>query len=267
MFAAMNVRKLRLSIVTVVLVMGLAACGKDLQPSPTTAPTATAEDATPTGLTVGVLADRIAEGWKTVDRYRSVTTTRSLGTPEGASASPQADSGATEVIEEVILPDQRRQVVTTGGIEQSEIVAAGGNIYGKGPNLPGITQPNRDPEVWITINGNVLGPNNAYSGFYQSLLLPAQPPYAALTDDVRKRPAEELGTAEVGGRTCQQYRLVDTTLTGERVVVVLSLAENGLVCSIETTSDSSVTTSVFSYDQPATIALPASPVPAPAENG
>lgn len=265
MFAAMNVRKLRLSIVTVLLVMGLAACGKDLQPSPTTAPTATEQNATPTGLTVGVLADRIAEGWKTVDRYRSVTTTRSLGTPE--SASPMADSGSTEVIEEVILPDQRRQVVTAGGIEQSEIVAAGGNIYGKGPGLPGITQPNRDPDVWITINGNVLGPNNAYSGFYQSLLLPAQPPYAALTDDVRKRPAEELGTAEIGGKICQQYRLVDTTLTGERVVVVLSLADDGLVCAIETTSDSLVTTSVFSYDQPTSIALPASPVPAPAENG
>lgn len=260
MFAAMNGRTLRLPIVIALLVLALAACGKDLQPSPTTAPTATQKEATPAGLTVGVLADRITESWKTVDRYRSETTTRSLGTPE-------TDAASTEVIEEVILPDQRRQVVTTGGVQQSEIVAAGGNIYGRGPNLPGISQPNRDPAVWITINGNVLGPNNSMSGFYQSLLLPAQPPYAALTEAVRNRPAEELGADEIGGKTCQQYRLVDTTLTGERVVVVLSLADDGLVCAIETTSDSSVTTSVFSYDQPASIELPASPVPAPAENG
>jgi hypothetical protein len=259
MFAAMNVRMLRLPIVIALLALGLAACGKDLQPSPTAVPTATIEEATPSGLTAGMLAERIAEGWKTVERYRSVTTTESIGTP-GAAAS-------TEVIEEVILPDQRRQVVTTGGVEQSEIVAAGGNIYGWGPKLPGISQPNRDPDVWITINGNVLGPNNSMSGFYQSLLLPAQPPYAALTDAVRNRPADELGRAEIGGKSCQQYRLVDTTLTGERVVVVLSLADDGLVCAIETTSDSSVTTSLFSYDQPASIMLPASPVPAPAENG
>jgi hypothetical protein len=265
MFATMNVRTLRLPIVIALLVFALAACGKDLQPSPTTAPSATHDDATPAGLTVGVLADRIAEGWKTVDRYRSETTTTGLGTPE--SASPEAETPSTEVIEEVILPDQRRQVVTTNGVEQSEIVAAGGNIYGRGPNLPGISQPNRDPEVWITINGNVLGPNNAFSGFYQSLLLPAQPPYAALTEGVRNRPAEELGAAELGGRICRRYRIVDTTLTGERVVVVLSLAEDGLVCAIETTSDSSVTTSIFTYDQPASIELPASPVPAPVENG
>jgi hypothetical protein len=260
MFADMNVRIVRLPIVIALLALGLAACGKDLQPSPTAVPTATEKEATPSGLTVGVLADRIGEAWKTVDRYRSVTTTKSSGTPE-------ADDQSTEVIEEVILPDQRRQVVTTGGVEQSEIVAAGGNIYGRGPNLPGIAQPNRDPEVWITINGNVLGPDNSMSGFYQSLLLPSQPPYAALTDAVRNRPAEELGRAEIGGKSCQQYRLVDTTLTGERVVVVLSLADDGLVCAIETTSDSSVTTSLFTYDQPETIALPASPVPAPAENG
>jgi hypothetical protein len=260
MFSGMNVRMLRLPIVVALLAIGLAACGKDLQPSTTMAPTATQEEATPAGLTVGVLAGRIAEGWKTVDRYRSETTTRGLGTPEAEAAS-------TEVIEELILPDQRRQVVTTSGVEQSEIVAAGGNIYGRGPNLPGISQPNRDPDVWITINGNVLGPNNTFSGFYQSLLLPAQPPYAALTETVRNRPAEELGAAEIGGKTCRQYQIVDTTLTGERVVVVLSLADDGLVCAIETTSDSSVTTSIFTYDQPASIELPASPVPAPGENG
>ncbi len=251
---------LRLPVVIVLLAVALAACGKDLQPSPTAVPTATEAEATPSGLTVGVLADRIAAGWKAVERYRSVTTTKSIGTPDANAAS-------TEVIEEVILPDQRRQVVTTGGVQQSEIVAAGGNIYGRGPQLPGISQPNRDPDVWITINGNVLGPNNSMSGFYQSLLLPAQAPYAALTDAVRNRPAEELGTAEIGGKTCQQYRLVDTTLTGERVVVVLSLADDGLVCSIETSSGSAITTSLFTYDQPASIALPASPVPAPAENG
>ncbi|MCO5223543.1 MAG: hypothetical protein M9947_18495, partial [Thermomicrobiales bacterium] len=162
---------------------------------------------------------------------------------------------------------QRHQLVLVDGVEQSEIVAAGGNIYGRGTTLPGIEQPNRDPNVWITINGNVLGPNNSFSGFYQSLLLPVQPPYAGLSDDDRAKPAEELGSTEIGGRTCQQYRIVDTTLTGTRVEVTLSLADNGLVCAIETRSGNSVTSTIYTYDQPAQIDLPASPVPAPAENG
>lgn len=262
MFADMNVRIFRLPLLIAFLFLAvlLGACGKDLQQTPTTVPTATQNQSTPVGLTVGVLADRISAGWQGVERYRSNTVTHSTGTPVSTESS-------TEIIEEVILPDQRRQVVTMNGVQQSEIVAAGGNIYGRGINLPGLSQPNRNPDVWITINGNVLGADNIYSGFYQSLLLPAQPPYGALTESERNRPAEELGPAQFGGQTCQQYRIIDTTLTGERVEVILSLAGNGLVCAIETTSDSSVTTSVFSYDQPATIELPASPVPAPAENG
>lgn len=237
------------------LVVTLSACGKDAQPLPT----ATSE-ATPVVATVGMLADRIASGWKTIDRYRSVTTIAVPGTPGVAGTG-------TDVIEEVILPDQRRQVVTANGVLQSEIVAAGGTIYGRGPDLPGMTQPNRNPDVWITITGAVLGPDNAFSEFYRSLLLPSQAPYAGLSDEQRKRPVEMLGTVEIAGTVCQQYRIVDTTLTGERVVIVLSLADDGLVCSIETTSEASVSTSVYSYDQPDVIALPASPVPAPLENG
>lgn len=245
------------------LALVVAACGSDIEQTPTAVPTgistAPPESATPEGLTVGQLADRIAAGWATIDRYRAVTTMQANGTP-------QAGSGA-ETVEEAILPNQRHQIVTVDGVVQSEIVAVGGNIYGRGPGLPGIQQPNRDPEVWITINGNVLGPDNPMSAFYQSLLLPVQAPYAGLDESDRAKPAEALGDVQIGNQTCRQYRIVDTTLTGERVEVVLSLAESGLVCSIQTTSDHSVTTTIYSYDQPRDIALPASPVPAPAENG
>jgi hypothetical protein len=255
----MNVRHLRTPIALAALVFVLAACGKDLDPTPTSEPTVTQGEATPAGLTVGELAGRIAAGWAEIDRYRAVTAMQTSGSPTVA--------GATETIVEVIVPDLRRQVVMLDGVEQSEIVASGGNIYGRGVSLPGIDQPNRDPAVWITINGNVLGPNNPASGLYQSLLLPVQPPYAALEQNDRDKPAELLGVVEVGGQACTQYRIVDTTLTGERVDVLLALADSGLVCSIQSTSDHAVTTTVYTYDQPADIAIPASPVPAPAENG
>ena len=165
----MNVRIVRLPIVIAALALLLTACGAEIDPSPTVVPSATPEAATPTGLTAGQLSERIGVGWGEIDRYRAVTTTQTIG-------SPAAGSVSRETVEEVILPDQRRHVVSVNGVVQSEIVSAGGNIYGRGPALPGIVQTNRDPDVWITINGNVLGPDNAASGFYQSLLLPVQPP-------------------------------------------------------------------------------------------
>ena len=256
----MNVRFSRFSTVLVALVFVLVACGKDLDPSPTAVPTVTQDEGTPAGLTVGLLADRIATGWDGIDRYHALTTMQSSGSPTAASAT-------TETVEEAILPDRRRQMVSVNGAQQSEIVAAGGNIYGRGVGLPGIEQPNRDPEVWITINGNVLGPNNAWSGFYQSLLLPVEPPYSALDEADRARPVEELDVVDVTGRACRQYRIVDTALTGERMEIVIALEESGLLCSIKTTSGNSFTSTVYTSDQPVEIALPASPVPAPAENG
>lgn len=260
MFAHMNVRRFSAPVILVALALLLAACGQEIEPDPTVVPTATDGTAVPDGLTVGALADRIGVAWQAIERYQSETTTYTLASPEPAQASLQ-------IIEAAILPDHRQQVVLQDGIVQSEIVASGGNIYGRGPNLPGISQPNRDPDVWITINGNVLGPNNSFSGFYQSLLLPIEPPYSALDDADRSRPVEELGVVDVGGRSCKQFRIVDTTMTGDRVEIVLALEESGLVCSIETTSGNSSTSSIYVYDQPAEIDLPASPVPAPAENG
>jgi hypothetical protein len=256
----MNVRFVQLPLAIVALALLLAACGAEIDQPPTVVSTATPDAATPIGLTVGQLAERIGAGWAEIDRYRAVTTTQSIG-------SPVAGSVHRETVEEVILPGQRHQVVSVNGVVQSEIVSAGGSIYGRGPALPGIVQTNRDPAVWITINGNVLGPDNAASGFYQSLLLPVQPPYAGLSQSDRDKPAEELGSVDVAGQPCQQYRIVDTSLTGERVEIVLALTESGLTCSIQTTSAHAVTTTVYTYDQPAVIVVPASPVPAPAENG
>jgi hypothetical protein len=258
----MNVRAWKLSLAIAALTLVLVGCGTDLDKSPTEAPTATTDAATPTVLTVGHLADRIAAAWETIDRYRAVTTT--TGSDRG---SPTAATPISETIEEVIMPNQRHQVVSINGVEQSEIVAAGGNIYGRGVSLPGIQQPNRDPEVWITINGNVLGPNNEFSGFYQSLLLPVQPPYAGLDETDRSRPVQTLGVVDINGRSCQQYGMVDTTLSGARVDILVALEASGQVCSIETRSGSSVTATIYTYDQPAEIVLPASPVPAPVENG
>ncbi len=255
----MNVRRFHLFIASIVIALVLSACGKEIDRSPTAVPTVPRE-ATPAGLTAGQLADRIAVGWAAIDRYRAQTSTYTV-------ASPAADDPTMQIVEEAILPDQRHQVVTVDGEMQSEIVAAGGNIYGRGPAIPGVSQPNRDPNVWITINGNVLGPNNPQSGFYQSLLLPVEPPYSGLSETDRARPVEEVGSVDVGGRACEQYRIVDTSQSGQRIEILIALQESGLVCSIQTTAGSSTTLTVYTYGQPAEIAIPASPAPAPAENG
>ena len=145
-------RRVPLVIVVVVLFAALIACGPMPEPAPTTTvqttPPVEERAATPgtpksAELTLGELAERVNDAWRTVRSYR-ITFTGStlvmpagLGTPVARSlatpnATPMATPGATPVarpretfvsIREVVLPDRQRQDVRGLGGNDHEAVA------------------------------------------------------------------------------------------------------------------------------------------------
>ena len=210
--------------------------------------------------TVGEIADRIARAWAGVRSYRSVftTTQRLPGTP--------APSVVTiEVIEEAILPDRRHRITRENGVVTSELITVGSTIYARGTTLPGFSTPRPDPDAWLIIDPAIVKAGNDSASLYAAFAMPIAPPYAALSPEERLRDAVPLDRVEIGGRTCQRYRIADTTMTGERVEILLALGPDDLPCSIETIAGGTDSRSVFTYNLPITIVPPelATPIASP----
>jgi hypothetical protein len=249
----------------VALAVALASCGDDDGNEVTRTPTVAPSGSPGAALTAGDLADRIANGWKSIKSYRAVTVT---GTRLPDDGSPNASEKVTaEIVEEVALPDRRRQIVTSDGELGSEIVAVGGEVYGRGESLPGLSNPNRNPDVWMVIDSKLLGPENQFLAFYESFAEPVAAPYSDLSEAERSRAAAPRGAVEIDGRSCQAFAIADTTMTDELVDVVMSIDKTGLPCAIATTAGGTTTTTTFAFDLPVSIEAPPSPVAAPPENG
>jgi hypothetical protein len=248
----------------------LAGCGKE-HASPT--PTATASvsaGGTPQGgttLTVGTLADRIGAAWPGVSTYRRVTTTRAEGVPArpgtaAAGASPGA-SGAdiVETIDEVILPDRRRYLgLGADGAVRYELIAVAGSVYARGTLVPGLSPTRPDADAWVEVDPAAFA-DSPYAGFYAELVGPVPVPYSALSPARRSRDAVALGQTSVNGRECTAYRFAETTETGERLEIVLTLGADDLPCSIETRGGGQTTTTVVTYNLPLTIEPPRGATP------
>jgi hypothetical protein len=266
-----------LALATAIVLGTLAACGKDEEkPTPTAtaaatvAPTAPPDSGTPpggTGLTVGDLADRIGAAWSSVSTYRRVTTTidgnaTNSGSPTSRVSPNAGQSSDVETIDEVILPDRRRRIArTTDGAVQYELVAVGGKVYARGALAPGLSATRPDPNAWVEVDPTAFDPNSPDAPFYADLIAPAPVPYSALSPEERSRDAVSLGQTTVDGRSCTAYRFVDTTETGERIEIVLSLGADDLPCSVEIRGGGQTTTSILTYNAPLTIDAPAGATP------
>lgn len=207
--------------------------------------------------TVGELADRIATAWAGVRTYRSVftTTQRIPGTPRPSLVT-------IEVTEDVILPDQKHRVTRENGAVVSELISVEGKLYARGVILTGVGTPQPDPNGWFVINPGSLEAGSPAASLYASFAAPATPPYSALSPEERMRDAVPLDQVEIAGRLCQRYRFADTTMTGERVEIVLALGPDDLPCSIETIAGGTDSRSVFTYNLPVTIVPPGLATPA-----
>ena len=279
-------RLARAAVTLLTCAVVLAACGREAAEAPTPLPATSAApilDLTPEATatesavdavaspspvtspvagdpTVGELADRIAAAWSGVTSYRTTFTTfemAPIASPVlGGSASPVAGGAERIVVEDVVLPDQRRRVETVGGRIVSEIVLADGAVYVRGIASTGTPTAmgafvEIDPAIWPA--------DSVYRAIYDGITTPIVPPYSALSDDERNRIAHLVGETSVGGRTCTAYRVADTSNIGERLDVVISLDEDDLLCSIETRASglgTTIGTTVFEFNLPFKITAP-----------
>jgi hypothetical protein len=265
----------RVALTLSILLGGLVACGSEEdEPTPTSTVPATAVATLPlgdvspvsgTGLTVGALADRIGAAWPGVTSYRAVTTTgvAGVGTPRPGTA-PATAGAVAERIDEIVLPDRKRRVARTNGVLQYELISVGGKLYARGPAAPGLDPLRSDTVTWVEIDPALLTPGASdFVEDYAGFVAPVSAPYSGLAPEERDRDATSQGETTIDGHPCQVYRFADTTYTGERIEIILSLGADDLPCAIETRVGGLATTTVFTYNIPLTIEAPlaASPVP------
>jgi len=167
-----------------------------------------------------------------------------------------------EVAEDVVLPDRKHRVTRENGAVVSEFISVEGKIYARGAILPGVGTPQPDPNGWFVITPGSLEAGSQAASLYAALAAPPPPPYSALSPEERMRDAVPLDQVEIAGRQCQRYRFADTTMTGERVEVLLALGPDDLPCSIETIAGGTDSRSVFTYNLPVTIIPPGLATPA-----
>ncbi len=262
-------------LVPVLLVLGLVLSGCSIgggndEAAPTT--TALAVQGTAGGTVaprlVGELADRINASWSSVRSYRA-TTVQGSGdlalvplptTPD--AAAPPADPNATweAVVDEIVLPDQRHYLESSGGAI-SEFSAIGGRVYARGRFTQIAIRPDLDATTWVNLDPAFISPDSTIGGFLSAFsggdAAAYRAPLADLQPDTRERELTAAGTIDVGGRSCAAYRWVDTSDTGDPMTRMVSIDSSGLPCSLEfTAGDYSGRTTWDMYSQVPAIVAP-----------
>lgn len=209
-------------------------------------PASVAPSGTPA--TVGELALLVEDAWSSVTSYRATTTNAGSGgvitegltspavsSPVARIASPVGSPDALLATDEVVIPDLRHQLVREAGA-QSEFVAANGLVYTRGAYNQVYVDPTLDPASWVRLDPASIAPNSPLAIFVERFAGPEafNSPFANLQPSTLETPLTPFDTSTVDGRTCQSYRVVQTTQTGERVDITLAIDENNLPCYEET---------------------------------
>lgn len=264
----------RLVPVLLVLVLVFSGCsigsGDD-----EAAPTATAVPGTTVGTAaprlVGELADRINASWLSVASYRA-TTVQGSGdlalvplptTPNAAAPPPDPNATWEAVVDEIVLPDQRHYLESSGGAN-SEFSAVGGRVYARGRFTQIAIRPDLDATTWVNLDPAFISPDSTIGQFLSAFAggeaAAYRAPLADLQPDTRERELTAAGTIDVGGRPCTAFRWVDTGETGDSTRVV-SIDASGLPCSLEITAgEYSSRTTWDLYGQVPAIVAPAESV-------
>jgi len=217
---------------------------------------------------VGALVSRVNAAWAGVTSYRAVEVS-ALGAPDPTGASPVASPvglpGSSVVVDEVIFPDQRHQMISEGG-QTSEVIATGGLLYVRGSLATTFVDARAGGATWLVVDPARV-PAGSPLGVFVSRFIGAEAtvftaPFGVPSEETRRLPIRPLGPVTVEGRACEAYDVVQTTLTGERVEITLAIDALGLPCYQETRAGTSVNRLTFVvFDVPIDISVPADAVP------
>ncbi|MCC6703544.1 MAG: hypothetical protein IT334_01630 [Thermomicrobiales bacterium] len=221
------------------------------EPVSTTAPTPTLAEGT---ITVGMLADRIAAAWGSVETIRQERTVPiESGTPV---ASPEAIP-STRYITEIDANGNRRFTFEIGGMVMGELVAMAGDLWARGIwPIPLDATGEETAGGWLPVTPEAASADPVAAQIVTGMLAPYPPILGGLSTAERQRAVEDLGPRTIDGRVCHAYRIPSTTSTGQPFDVILSLDERDLPCALESIAFGESTVDTYTFNTEIVITKP-----------
>jgi hypothetical protein len=258
----------------------LAACGPlpgDSTPTPASGDPAagngaatTLPETRPPAPPLGSLVDKMDASWKDLSSYRAVFTGTLSTAPESAGIAATPVAGAAEpatIIQEAVLPDRRRQVLTGAGSDDHEAIVDGPVLYLRGP-LAAEVVPGAPADVWFSMPTTSISTESEAGHVLGGLLVPPRSPLAGVGPNLRPQGMRDLGPRSVNGRSCRAWGVADTTEIGTRLDITIAVDGRNLPCQLETRVGTEVVSSVIyeSIDgdlaiEPPIVATPVVPGP------
>lgn len=252
------VRSLFARLSPVLAIVLLTACvGGSSPATPTPEPVSTAVP-TPTlaagTITVGMLADRIAAAWGSVETIRQERTIPiDDATPV---ASPEAIS-FTRYVTEIDANGNRRFTFEVGGMVMGELVAIAGDLWARGIwPIPMDATGEETADGWLPVTPEAASTDPVAAQIVTGMLAPYPPMLSGLSTAERQRVVEDLGPRTIDGRVCHAYRIPSTTNTGQPFDVIVSLDERDLPCSYEQIAFGETTVDTYTFNTDIVITKP-----------
>lgn len=252
----------RAAVVALALILILAGCGGEPEPTataPTSEPSQTSQPspgspdstASATGgqsgatdataeaeLTLGELIDRINARWTGLNRFLETNSFTAAGNPN-LPGTPLAASPATQrtgrSVREVILPAHARYVAEENDRLLFEMIVDGDQVYARG-TVAMLLDPSAEPGEWIVTDMETVARNPMLGEAAASQLGVLTPPRYEVPERLRPQTVRELGITEYGDTTCTLYGAADTTATGARIDFTFGIDDSDLLCFVQTES-------------------------------
>lgn len=178
--------------------------------------------------------------------------------------------GDVVVTREVTLPNLQRQTLVGAGDDDHQAIVAGATLYLRGP-LAAEHFDGGGSDGWVAMPIADLAPDTELGHVLAGLGVTPASPLAGLREGLRPQELRDLGTIEVGDRTCRAFGGADTTAIGTRQDITVAIDDADLPCLIETRVGSAVVSrivysafnEVFGIDVPAAtpVAVPTDATP------